>query len=108
VLRKVFANCFLIKGLDPNTEVVHVSTLFSWCSTTHPADLAVNRNYIYQGITGTQLNYPELRRGPTFDNTSQNIAIKPDHFLGVPGAYDDMIQPFDSNHIELTPVQRQA
>jgi hypothetical protein len=99
VLREVFANCFLIKGLDPNTEVVHVSTLFSWCSTTYPPDLAVNRNYIYQGITGTQLNQPEFRRGPPLDITPQDAAIKPDHRLDVPSAYDHVIQTFDSNHI---------
>jgi hypothetical protein len=79
--------------------VVHVSTLFSWCSTTYPPDLAVNRNYIYQGITGTQLNQPEFRRGPPLDITPQDAAIKPDHRLDVPSAYDHVIQTFDSNHI---------
>ena len=99
MLREVFANCFLIKGLDPNTEVVHISTLFSWCSTTHPPDLAVNRNYINQGITGTQLNQSDFRRGAPLDNTPQDVAIKADHCLGVPSANDYVIKGFDSNHI---------
>ena len=29
-----------------------------------------NRYYINQGITGTQLNYSEFRRGPPLDDTS--------------------------------------
>ena len=56
VLRKVCANGFLLKGFDPNTEVVHVSTLLPGCGATLSPNLAVNRNYINQGITGTQLN----------------------------------------------------
>ena len=99
VLREVCANCFLLKGFDPNTEVVHVPTLFPGCGATLPPDLAVNRNYINQGITGTQLNQPEFRRGPPLDITPQDAAIKPDHRLDVPSAYDHVIQAFDPNHI---------
>jgi hypothetical protein len=101
----VRANCLLLEGFDPNTEVVHVTTLLTGCCTTLPANRAVNRNYINQGITGTQLNQPDFRRGPPFDNTPKDAAIKPDHCPGVPSADDYMIQSFDSNHTELTPGQ---
>jgi len=95
----VCANCFLLEGLDPNTEVVHVPALFPGCGATLAPDLAVNRNYINQGITGTQLNQPEFWRGSPLDNTPQDAAIKPDHCLGVPSADDYVIKGFDSNHI---------
>jgi hypothetical protein len=66
----VRANRFLFKGFQTNTEVVHISALFPGWGTTHPPNLAVNRYYINQGITGTQLNYSEFRRGPPLDDTS--------------------------------------
>jgi hypothetical protein len=66
----VFANRFLIKGFQTDAEVIHVSALFPGCGTTHPPNLAVNRSYIDQAITGTQLNQPEFRRGSPLDNTS--------------------------------------
>jgi hypothetical protein len=79
----VLANRFLVKGFHTNTEVVHVSALFPGCGATHPPNLAVNRDYIDQAITGTQLNEPEFGRGLPFNYTSQDVAIKLDRGLGV-------------------------
>jgi hypothetical protein len=71
--------------------VVHVSALFPWWGTSHPPNLAVNRDYINQGITGTQLNYPKFRRGPPLDDTSEDVTIELDHCLGVLSTYDYVI-----------------
>ena len=98
-IAQVLANHFLIKGFETNTEVVHVSV--PRCGTTLPANIAVNRYYIDQGITGTQLNEPEFWRRSPLDNTSQDLAIKRDHGLSVLRAYDYMIQSCNSNHLEL-------
>ena len=46
------SNGFFIEGLQTNTEMIHVPTIFPGCCTTHSSYLAVHGDDIDQGIAG--------------------------------------------------------
>jgi hypothetical protein len=82
VCPKVAANARFVEWVYPNTEMIHIASLFSGSCPARPAEFAVHWNEINERSTSTQLNQPELVL-PPLDCAAKNAAVEVKHGVEV-------------------------
>jgi hypothetical protein len=95
---KMPADFGFIEWLDPQTEVIEISTLPSRGDATGLAQFSIDRHQIDDGPASAQLNEADLVL-PPFHGATKRVAVEAKHAVEVDHAENEMINFADLDHV---------
>ena len=91
------ADIGFVEWLDPQTEVIEISTLSSRGDATRLAEFSIDRHQINDGPASAQLNEADLVL-PPFHGATKRVAVEAKHAFEVDHAQNKMINFADLDH----------